>query len=128
MFNRIRQIAALMFLWAGFSSHAQTGTLDRSGPVITIHSDPYQIGDQWYCPLCRKPVEHGDRSHIDPRLRLSEWHDVYIDSSYFHHNIRYITDEELVRSLPIKELDKDLKQALAAKAYDRVTSMLYRYF
>lgn len=128
MHNRIQPIAALMLLLAVFSSHAQSGALDRSGPVITIHSDPYQIGNQWYCPLCRKPVEHGDRSHIDPRLRLSEWHDVYIDSSYFHDHIRYITDEELVRSLHIKELDKDLEQALAAKAYDRVSTLLYRYF
>lgn len=102
--------------------------IDQSGPIITLHSDVYQIDNKWYCPLCRQPVENGDRTRIPPKLWLSEWHDVFIDSSYFHDKIRYITDEELVQSLHIGALNPALKKALKVKDYDRVSKILYDYF
>jgi len=90
---------------------------DQSGPVITLHSDSYQVGNQWFCPLCRRQVENRDRSHMDPKLCLSEWHDVLIDASYFRDKIRYISDEELAASLqrkgPAAAKNQDLSAALA---------------
>jgi hypothetical protein len=127
MQNIIERIILAIFFLFGIA-FSQTVPLDRSGPVVTLHSDSYQIGKQWYCPLCRKPVENGDRSKMDPKRCLSEWHDVMIDSSYFHDKIRYISDEELVRSLRIKELDQELHQALQVKDYDGISRILYRYF
>ncbi|MBN1542233.1 alginate lyase family protein [candidate division KSB1 bacterium] len=72
-------------------------------PVITLYSDIYRIGDQWFCPLCNEPVENGDRSAIDPALYLSEWHDFYLDADYFDNKINRISDAELVASLRLPE-------------------------
>jgi len=100
---------------------------DRSGPVVTGHSDIYQVGDKWYCPLCRLEVPNGDRSNLDPKLCLSEWHDVMIEKDYFDKKIRYITDEELVNSLNIPKLNSILKKELQAKNYDKVSEILFEY-
>ena len=101
---------------------------DRSGPPISLHSDVYQIGNKWYCPLCRQEVENGNRSGLDLKLCLSEWHDVMIDKDYFHNKIRYITDEELINSLQIKAIEPALRKALKAKNHDRISIILYDYF
>ena len=98
-----------------------------SGPTITLQSNAYQTGNTWYCPLCRQEVEHGDRSAWDLKLALSEWHDVRIDPSYFQTKIRYITDEELVGSLTIPSIDRNLREALAGRRYDRVSELLHGY-
>ncbi len=73
----------------------------QTGPEISRYSDIYKVGDQWYCPLCNEPVRNGDRSQIDPALYLSEWHDVFLDSSYFDEKINHISDAELVASLSL---------------------------
>jgi hypothetical protein len=101
---------------------------DRSGPTITLQSVVYQIGDKWYCPLCRQEVENKNRSSLDLKLSLSEWHDVLIDKNYFHDKIRYITDEELINSLHIKAIDPALRAALRAKDPDRISAILHKYF
>ncbi len=101
---------------------------DRSGPVIALQSTVYQVGDKWYCPLCRKEVAHADRSGWDLKLQLSEWHDVLIGKEYFRQKIRYITDEELVSSLRIRSIEPALQKALKAKDYDGVSVILYEYF
>ena len=110
-------INSFLILLTFFMNQNILAQKDRSGPVITLHSDSYQVGDKWFCPLCRKQVENGDRSKMDPKLCLSEWHDVMIDKKYFHDKIRYITDEELLAALEIKELTtckkEDLAQVLA---------------
>ena len=98
---------------------------DRSGPVIRLQSTVYQVGDKWYCPLCRQEVPHGDRAGWDHKLALSEWHDVLIDKSYFEKKIRAITDEELVGSLAVPAIAGDLREALSARRYDRVSGLLH---
>ena len=50
--------------------------LDRSGPTISLQNTAYQVDGVWYCPICRQAVPNGDRSKLDLRLQLSEWHDV----------------------------------------------------
>ncbi len=106
----------------------RAGEQDRSGPTIALQSNVYQVGNRWYCPLCRQQVPHGDRSGWDLKLQLSEWHDVLIDKEYFRRKIRYITDEELVNSLRIKTIDPALHKALRTKDYDRISMILYDYF
>ena len=101
---------------------------DRSGPTVTLQSVVYQVGDKWYCPLCRQEVENKDRSRLDLKLSLSEWHDVLIDKDYFHDKIRYITDEELINSLHIKAIDPALRAALKAEDYHRISVLLHKYF
>ena len=101
---------------------------DRSGPTISLHSDVYQVGSKWFCPLCRQEVENGNRSGIDLKLCLSEWHDVIIDKDYFHNKIRYISDEELINSLQIKAVEPALREALKAKNHDRISVILHDYF
>ena len=101
---------------------------DRSGPTISLHSDVYQVGSKWFCPLCRQEVENGKRSGIDLKLCLSEWHDVIIDKDYFHNKIRYISDEELVNSLQIKAVEPALREALKTKNHDRISVILHDYF
>ncbi len=101
---------------------------DRSGPTISLHSDVYQIGSTWYCPLCRQAVDNGDRSGFDLKLCLSEWHDVLIDKDYFDAKIRYISDEELVNSLDIPSIDPPLRRALSARDHGRMSAILHDYF
>jgi len=99
---------------------------NNSGPIISAHSDPYFKNGKWYCPLCRQVIKHGDRSKIDPKLILSEWHDVYLDKNYFNNKIRYISDEELINSLDIPELNKSLKSYL--KDENKISEILFKYF
>ena len=110
------------------SPSAYTEEKDRSGPTILLQSSVYQIGNTWYCPLCRQEVAHGDRSAWDLKRTLSEWHDVLIDKEYFDQKIRYITDEELVNSLHITAIEPALREALNAKNYDRISILLHDYF
>jgi hypothetical protein len=77
------------------------GKQEQTGPVITRYSDIYKVGDQWFCPLCNQPVKNGDRSGIDPALYLSEWHDIYLDETYFDEKINHISDQELIASLSL---------------------------
>lgn len=105
-----------------------SGEPDRSGPTISLQSNVYQVGAKWYCPLCRQEVAHGDRSGWELKLSLSEWHDILIEKDYFQEKIRYITDEELVRSLRIKAIEPALQKALKSKDYDRVSTILHDYF
>lgn len=102
--------------------------LDRSGPAISLQNTAYQVNGAWYCPLCRQQVPKGDRSKLDLRLQLSEWHDVYIDPDYFRDKIRYITDSELVASLQIPDIGTDLKEAAAAGDSRRVSQLLHEHF
>jgi hypothetical protein len=101
---------------------------DRSGPTVTLQSVVYQVGDKWYCPLCRQEVANGDRSGLDLKLNLSEWHDVFIDKEYFRDKIRYISDEELVNSLDIRASEPALLKALKAKDTGRISLILHQYF
>ena len=71
----------------------------RTGPLITVYSDIYQVDGVWHCPLCNEVVENGDRSQIDPALYLSEWHDVYLQEAVFQEKISDISDAELLASL-----------------------------
>ena len=100
---------------------------DRSGPIIRLQSTVYQVGNKWYCPLCRQEVPNGSRAGWDHKLALSEWHDVLIEKSYFEKKIRYITDEELVNSLALPSIAGDLREALSTRRYDRVSDLLHRY-
>ena len=102
--------------------------VDRSGPTIALQSEVYQVGEQWYCPLCRQPVENRDRFGMDLKLCLSEWHDVFIEQEYFNNKIRYITDEELVQSLHLPAQESALQRALQAKDSSRLSVLLYDYF
>jgi len=102
--------------------------LDRSGPVISLQNTAYQVDGVWYCPLCRQPVPKGDRSKLDLRLQLSEWHDVYLDADYFRDKIRYISDAELVASLEIPGIGPELRAAAAAGESERVSRLLHEYF
>ncbi len=88
----------------------------QTGPVITLYSDIYQIGDQWYCPICDQPVKNGDRSDIDPNLYLSEWHDEFLDADYFDQKINNMSDLELVRSIDLQVVDT----SEVSKSIDRV--------
>jgi len=102
--------------------------LDRSGPAIALQSNVYQVGDKWHCPLCRQEVPHGDRSGVELKLRLSEWHDVYIEPDYFRRKIHPITDEELINSLRIKSIEPALRAALKDGDHDRISGILHEYF
>jgi hypothetical protein len=110
------------------STTARPEEKDRSGPTITLQSNVYQVGNTWYCPICRQEVAHGDRSGWDLKLCLSEWHDVLIDKEYFDKKIRYISDEELVNSLHIPAIEPDLRDALKAQDSDRIAVLLDDYF
>jgi hypothetical protein len=101
---------------------------DRSGPPIALQSNVYQIGNKWYCPMCRHEVANGDRTGWNLKLAISEWHDVLIDKDYFHDKIRYISDEELINSLDIKAIEPALRKALKARDHDRISVILYDYF
>ncbi|MBD3386700.1 hypothetical protein GF407_17490 [candidate division KSB1 bacterium] len=81
------------------------GKKEQTGPVITLYSDIYQIGDQWYCPICDQPVKNGDRSDIDANLYLSEWHDEFLDPGYFDKKINNISDVGFLRSVDLKVAD-----------------------
>lgn len=102
--------------------------LDRSGPVISLQNTVYQVNGVWHCPLCRQAVPQGDRSKLDLRLQLSEWHDVYIDAEFFRTKIWPISDEELVNSLRIPALEPALRAALAAGDQKRLAVLLHDYF
>lgn len=127
MIGKISHAVLLTFvLLIGITTPA-SAEKDRSGPIVTGHSDVFQIGSKWYCPLCRKEVPNGDRSGMDPKLCLSEWHDVMIEKDYFEKKIRYITDEELVNSLNIPPLNARLQKEVKARHYDTVSELLFRY-
>ncbi len=102
--------------------------LDRSGPTISLQNTAYQVDGVWYCPICRQAVPNGDRSKLDLRLQLSEWHDVYIDPDYFRDKIRYISDAELVASLQIADIGSALQAAVAAGDGQRVSQLLHDHF
>ncbi|MBP7141852.1 MAG: alginate lyase family protein [Opitutaceae bacterium] len=121
---RIGFLTALLCLVAT----AGAAELDRSGPVISLQNTAYQVDGIWYCPLCRQPVPKGDRSKLDLRLQLSEWHDVYLDPDYFRDKIRYISDGELVASLQIPEIEAALQAAAAAGDSQRVSRLLHEHF
>ena len=109
-----------------FSAHeTPSDEKDRSGPTIRLQSTVYQVGDKWYCPLCRQEVPNGNRADWDHKLALSEWHDVLIEKSWFEKKIRHITDEELVSSLAVPSIAGELREALAARRYDRVSDLLH---
>ncbi|NLP09840.1 hypothetical protein GX408_05505 [bacterium] len=118
---------ALISTWF-LAAAAAPNELDRSGPAITLQSVVYQVGDQWHCPLCRQPVENRDRFGMDLKLCLSEWHDVFIEETYFKDKIRYISDEELVASLSIPVIEPALQQALQAADGKRISVLLHDYF
>ncbi len=126
--TKTRTLLRIFLSVACISPIVRSGELDRSGPTISLQSNVYQVGNKWYCPLCRQEVAHGDRSGWDLKLALSEWHDVLIDAEYFHKKIRYISDEELVNSLHIKSIAPALRKALRAKDYDRISILLFDYF
>jgi hypothetical protein len=122
----IKVTLVLLFLLVNQNNSA-FAQKDQSGPVVTAHSDIYKVGDKWYCPLCRKQVPNGDRSMMDPKLCLSEWHDVTIEKDYFDKKIRYISDEELINSLNIPTLNKNLHKELKAKNYNKISELLFGY-
>ncbi|MCI0513672.1 heparinase II/III family protein [candidate division KSB1 bacterium] len=124
----IRTLFSSLLLILCLTPIIQPAELDRSGVPISLQSNVYQIGNKWYCPLCRQEVANGDRSGWDLKLCLSEWHDVLIDKDYFHDKIRYISDEELVNSLHIKAIEPALQKALKARDYDRISVILHDYF
>ncbi len=126
--SKINKLASILLLISCITPGVLAAQPDRSGPTISLQSDVYQIGNKWYCPLCRQEVENGNRSGIDLKLCLSEWHDVLIDKDYFHNKIRYITDEELINSLQIKAIEPALREALKAKNHDRISVILHDYF
>jgi len=116
-------------LWLPSLTPAASGNgEDRSGPTIMLQSVVYQIGNTWHCPLCRQEVKNGDRTGIDLKLCLSEWHDVYLDSAYFHDKIRYVTDQEIVASLDIPTLQPTLEAASKARDHARIALLLKDYF
>jgi len=127
MQKRILEIFLFLVVFIGLNELA-TAQKDQSGPTVTAQSNVYQIGNKWYCPLCRKEVPNADRSDWDLRLQLSEWHDVLIEKDYFNKKIRYISDEELVNNLDIPSINSGLKEALNAKNYDQISKILYDYF
>ena len=113
---------------ATFPVLSSAAELDRSGPVISLQNTVYQVNGVWHCPLCRQAVPQGDRSNLDLRLQLSEWHDVYIDADYFRTKIWPISDAELVDSLRIPALEPALRAALAAGDQQRLAMLLQDYF
>lgn len=117
--NRSRLLISI-FLLCGVATLTACAK-KQTGPEISVYSDIYRIGDQWYCPLCNQPVKNGDRSNIDPALYLSEWHDVFLDSAYFDQKINHISDAELLASLRLPgtlsaEADSLARNGRAAKA------------
>jgi len=126
--RRSTAVFSLLLCIAYSTSIPQPVSQDRTGAPVTLQSVVYQVGEKWYCPLCRQEVENKDRSGIDLRLCLSEWHDVFIDSAYFHDRIRYISDEELVRSLHIDAIAPALEAALKQKDSPRIAALLHKYF
>ncbi len=127
MFNTILRVVLVCVVVLVHQSTIAYAQKDRSGPIVSAHSDLFQIGNTWYCPLCRKEVSNGDRSAMDPKLCLSEWHDVMIEKEYFEKNIRYITDEELVHSLNIPPLNSLLQKEVLAKHYGKISDILFDY-
>jgi hypothetical protein len=127
MFTKTSTTILVFFVLLVHQTTVAQAHKDRSGPVVTAHSDLYQIGDKWYCPLCRKEVPNGDRSRMDPKLCLSEWHDVMIEKKYFDKKIRYITDEELVNSLNIPKFNPMLQKEVQTKNYDKISELLFGY-
>ena len=126
--TKLKTLLGLVFCMSCCTSITRPADQDLSGPIITLQSVVYQVGDKWYCPLCRQEVENRDRSAIDLKLTLSEWHDVLIDKDYFLHKIRYISDEELVQSLHIETLGPALQAASKAKNPGRISALLHTYF
>jgi Heparinase II/III N-terminus/Heparinase II/III-like protein len=126
--SKLSMLLFFLLSLSGISTVARAGEKDRSGPTISLQSNVYQVGNKWYCPLCRQEVAHGDRSGWNLKLCLSEWHDVLIDKEYFKRNIRYITDEELVNSLHIPAIEPALQKALKQDDHDRVSTILHDYF
>ncbi len=124
----LKLLPGILLLMLSCSPVVRPADQDLTGPTVTLQSVVYQVGDKWYCPLCRQEVENRDRSGIDLSLNLSEWHDVFIDKDYFRNKIRYISDEELVHSLDIKAIEPDLLAALKAKDSDRLSVVLHEYF
>lgn len=123
-----RWLGLLAALAAVLTASLSAAELDRSGPVISLQNTVYQVDGVWYCPLCRQAVPKGDRTGLDLKLQLSEWHDVYIDATYFQTKIRSISDEELVNSLRIPALEPALRAALAAGDHARLAALLHDYF
>lgn len=102
--------------------------LDRSGETISLQNTVYEKDGRWHCPLCHEVVTRNDRSALDLRLQLSEWHDVTIDPEYFEHRIRHISDAELVASLRIPEIQPALEAAVAAGDAAAVSRLLHDHF
>lgn len=102
--------------------------VDRAGETISLQNTAYEKDGKWYCPLCHEVVTKGDRSRLDLRLQLSEWHDVTIDPDYFERRIRHISDAELVASLRIPEIQSALEAAVAANDAAAVSRLLHSYF
>jgi len=101
----------------------------ETGPEISLYSDIYQVGEQWFCPLCNQPVENGDRSKIDPNLYLSEWHDIFLDADTFDKKINHISDRELVSSFATALSGQTLGDSLKALLdYFTRRSDLPRYY
>ncbi len=95
------------------------------GPFISRHSDNYKVGDQWYCPICNKPVKNGDRSGIDPNLCLSEWHDTFLDADFFEQKMNNISDKELFKSL---QKSKENPKGIDLEKAENKTTALLDYF
>ena len=115
---------AVLLLGSAVTTHA----LDRSGESISLQNTAYEKDGRWHCPLCHEEVGKSDRSTLDLRLQLSEWHDVTIDPEYFEHRIRHISDAELVASLRIPEIQAALDGAVAAGDEGKVARLLHDYF
>lgn len=128
MFKRIFFYCLFILVFFFISNDEILSQVDRSGPVITEHSDIFKVGDKWFCPLCRKQVPNGDRSKMDPKLTLSEWHDVMIEKEYFETKIFPISDEELVKSLNLPVMNADLAKNLKTKNYDEISKITFEYF
>ena len=115
---------AVLLLGSAVTTHA----LDRSGESISLQNTAYEKDGRWHCPLCHEEVGKSDRSTLDLRLQLSEWHDVTIDPEHFEHRIRHISDAELVASLRIPEIQAALDGAVAAGDEGKVARLLHDYF
>ena len=117
--------SVLLLALVGFTSCQKKQT----GPIMTRYSDIYQVDDQWFCPLCNQPVKNGDRSHIDPALYLSEWHDVYLDPQYFETKINHISDQELLNSLAFNpRLENEINRQKQQKRKDEIFQEIKKYF
>lgn len=126
--TRTRKLYTILLFISAITPMVRAAERDRSGPAISLQSNVYQIGNKWYCPMCRQEVPNGDRSGWDLKRCLSEWHDVLIDPDYFHDKIRYISDAELISSLQIKAIEPVLRKALKAKDHEQISVILHDYF